>query len=181
MPRSSSADAGAAIEIAFAGTSRRQAPQDAGTRLRGSAMTVFLAHFLIVLAAWTITIKFLFPIAYAFAEGTPITAYIYWDFWWVIHLWLAWALLRWPPYVHALALAVSGVEIVIIVTKLALFLSDPTWTIWSTNWFINKLFVLACFVLMLGYLALHRWSTTPARPHRRERAPRGRRISYLLS
>jgi hypothetical protein len=144
-------------------------------------MTLLLAHFLIVLAAWTVTIKFLFPIAYALGEGVPIGTHIYWDFWWVIHLWLAWALLRRPPYTYALALAVSVIEIVIIVTKFALFLSDPTWTIWTTNWFINKLFVLACFVLMLGYLALHRRSTTPARPHRRERAPGRRRVSYLLS
>jgi hypothetical protein len=74
----------------------------------------------------------------------------------VIHLWLAWALLRWQPYTYALAIGVSAVEITIIVTKFALFLSDPTWTIWTTNWFINKLFVLACFSLMLPYLLICR-------------------------
>jgi hypothetical protein len=115
-------------------------------------MILFLAHFLIVLAAWTVTIKLLFPIAYALGEGVPIATYIYWDFWWVVHLWLAWALLRWQPYTYALALGVSTVEIAIVLTKLALFLSDPIWTIWTTNWFINKLFVLACFGLMLPYL-----------------------------
>jgi hypothetical protein len=115
----------------------------------------FLAHFLIVLAAWTVTIKFLFPIAYALSEGVPISTYIYWDFWWMVHLWLAWALLRWQPYTYALALGVSAVEILIVVTKLALFLSDPTWTIWTTNWFVNKLFVLACFGLMLPYFAIN--------------------------
>jgi hypothetical protein len=67
-------------------------------------MRSFLAHFLILLAAWTVTIKFLFPVAFALAEGAPLTRYIYWDFWWVIHLWLAWALLRRPPYTTALAL-----------------------------------------------------------------------------
>jgi hypothetical protein len=128
-----------------------------------SAVTAFLAHFLIVLAAWTVTIKFLFPIAYALVEGAPLGAYIYWDFWWVIHLWLAWALLRWQPYTRALALGVSAVEIAIIVTKFALFLAAPEWTIWTTNWFINKLFVLACFSLMLPYFALYR-------PHRRDRS-----------
>ena len=35
-------------------------------------MIAFLAHFLIVLAAWTVTIKFLFPLAYALAEGAPV-------------------------------------------------------------------------------------------------------------
>ena len=45
------------------------------------------------------------------------------------------------------------VEIAIIVTKFALFLSAPEWTMWTTNWFINKVFVLACFSVMLPYFA----------------------------
>jgi hypothetical protein len=116
----------------------------------------FLAHFLIVLAAWTVTIKFVFPIAYALAYGLPPGTHIYWDFWWVVHLWLAWALLRRQPYTWLLAVAVSSVEIAIVVTKLALFLTAPEWTIWTANWFINKLFVLAVFGLMLPYFVLRR-------------------------
>jgi hypothetical protein len=123
---------------------------------RARRMIVFLAHFLIVLAAWTVTIKFLFPIAYAQAYGLPIGTHIYWDFWWVVHLWLAWALLRRPAYTFALAASVASVEIAIVVTKFALFLAAPEWTIWTTNWFINKLFVLLVFCLMLPYLVLHR-------------------------
>jgi hypothetical protein len=119
-------------------------------------MTVFLAHALILLAAWTVTIKFLFPVAFSLAEGSPLTTHVYWDFWWVIHLWLAWALLHWQPYTAALAIAVSVVEIAIIVIKFVLFLSAPEWTIWTTNWFINKLFVLLCFCLMLPYFVFHR-------------------------
>jgi hypothetical protein len=126
--------------------------------VRGFPVITFLAHFLIVLAAWTVTIKFLFPIAYALGEGVPIITYIYWDFWWVVHLWLALALVRWQPYARALAIGVSGVEIAIIVTKFVLFLSDPAWTIWTTNWFINKLFVLACFCLMLPHFVIYRRS-----------------------
>jgi hypothetical protein len=124
-------------------------------------MRVFLAHFLILLAAWTLTIKFLFPIAFALAEGGPLTTHIYWDSWWVIHLWLAWALLRQPSYMTALAIGVAVVEIAIIATKFALFLTAPEWTIWSTNWFINKLFVLACFCLMLAYFTLHSGRRAP--------------------
>ena len=119
-------------------------------------MIVFLAHFLIVLAAWTATIKFLFPIGYDLAYGLPIGSHIYWDFWWVAHLWLAWALLRWKPYVYVAAIGIAVVEIAIVVTKLALFLSAPEWTIWTTNWFINKLFVLLVFGLMLPYFLLRR-------------------------
>jgi hypothetical protein len=120
----------------------------------GSAeqMRRFLAHMLILLAAWTVTIKFAFPLAYDLAYGHPVGTHVYWDFWWVIHLWLAYALLRWQPYSYALALGVSVVEILIIVTKFSLFLGAPEWTLWTTNWFINKIFVLACFLVMAGYL-----------------------------
>jgi hypothetical protein len=119
-------------------------------------MIVFLAHFLIVLAAWTVTIKFLFPLAYAQAYGLPLGTHIYWEFWWVAHLWLAWVLLRWKPYTVALAIGISAVEIGIVVSKFALFLAAPDWTIWTTNWFVNKLFVLLVFCLMLPYFLLRR-------------------------
>jgi hypothetical protein len=115
-------------------------------------MNKFFAHFLFILAAWTLVIKYIFPAAYALGHGEPIGTYIFWDFWWVIHIWLGWALLAQPRYVYGLALIVSVVEIIIIVTKFALFLPTPEWTIWRTNWFINKCFVLACFVGLLGYL-----------------------------
>ena len=114
-------------------------------------MLAFFAHFLYVLAAWTLVIKFAFPVAMALAEGNPAGAYIYWDFWWVVHIWLGWAMLNWQRYTWWLGTGVAVVEIVIVVVKLWLFLAEPEWTIWQTNWFINKLFVLACFV---GVLAL---------------------------
>jgi len=120
------------------------------------SFATFLAHFLIVLAAWTVTIKLLFPVAFALFEGSPLTAHIYWDFWWVVHLWLAWALLDRRRYTRALAIGVSVVEIAIILTKFASFLAAPEWTIWTTNWFINKLFVLACFLLVLPYFIFQR-------------------------
>lgn len=117
----------------------------------------FFAHFLFLLAAWTLVIKFIFPFAFAWYEGTPLDTYIMWDFWWVVHLWLGWALLSWQRYTYALAVSVSAVEIAIISVKFKMFLVDPSWTIWTANWFTNKLFVLACFVLMLGYcVAKHR-------------------------
>ena len=55
-------------------------------------MLSFFAHFLFILSAWTLTIKFFFPIAYAVAHGLPLGAHIYWDFWWVVHIWLGLAL-----------------------------------------------------------------------------------------
>ena len=114
-------------------------------------MIAFFAHFLYVLAGWTLVIKFAFPVAMALAEGIPAGTYVYWDFWWVVHIWLGWSMLHWQRYTWWLAIGVAIVEIIIVVVKLWLFLAEPEWSIWQTNWFINKLFVLACFV---GVLAL---------------------------
>ena len=131
-------------------------------------MLRFLAHFLFLLAAWTVVIKYLFPMAYAWAEGVPIGTYVFLDFWPVVHIWVGWSLLHWQRYSYALALSVSVAEIVIVVTKLVLFLQAPAWTIWRTNWFINKIFVLACFALLLGSLLVNarQLRARPAHPVR---------------
>ncbi|HWQ37933.1 MAG TPA: hypothetical protein VNM24_04860 [Burkholderiales bacterium] len=115
-------------------------------------MIGFFAHFLFILAAWTLVIKYAFPVAYALAEGVAPTTYVYWDLWWVVHIWLGWSLLHWQRYTFAFAIVVSIAEIIIVATKFAIFFAAPEWSIWRTNWFVNKLFVLACFVLLLGYL-----------------------------
>src|SRR5262245_37658896 len=114
-------------------------------------MIRFLAHFLVILVAWTLTIKFLFPLAYDLMYRVPIGTHIYWDFWWIIHLYLAFILINWRTYSWNIAVCVSVVEISIIVIKFLLFLHQPDWTIWSVNWFVNKLFVLTCFSIMLSY------------------------------
>ena len=117
-------------------------------------MIGFLAHTLFVLAAWTLTIKFAFPIAWALNEGVPLLHYVWWDFWWVAHIWLALALLTRSGYTLRLALVIAVVEIIIVVSKFTIFLQAPVWDIWTTNWFINKLFVLATFSLMLIHIAV---------------------------
>jgi hypothetical protein len=127
-------------------------------------MRIFLAHFLFILAAWTVVIKYLFPMGYALAAGQPILGNVYLDFWPVVHVWVGWSLLNWNRYTFALAAVVSVAEIVIVVTKFVLFLGEPEWTIWRTNWFINKIFVLACFILLLGYLVLHARAHADGRP-----------------
>ena len=118
-------------------------------------MIRFLAHFLFVLAAWTIVIKYLFPIGYAIAEGSPTFTYVFLDFWPLVHVAVGWSLLHWNRWTLPLAVTVSIAEIIIVATKLTLFLSAPEWTIWRTNWFINKLFVLTAFVILLGYILLN--------------------------
>ncbi|WP_204903070.1 hypothetical protein [Microbulbifer mangrovi] len=66
------------------------------------------------------------------------------------HVWLGWVLVTRAPYARQLAIAMAVIEIVIIVSKFALFLSEPEWTIWRSNWFVNKVFVLGCFILVFA-------------------------------
>jgi len=119
-------------------------------------VVVFFAHALIVLAAWTVAIKYLFPLGYALAYGLPPLAHVTWDAWPLVHLWLAWALLRRPAYLVPLALAVSAAEVAIVAVKFAVFLDAPEWTIWTTNWFVNKAFVLLLFAALLPYVWVNR-------------------------
>ncbi len=120
-----------------------------GPRPEPGPWITFLAYLLFVLAAWSVFIKYLFPIAFALAEGEALTRYIFWDFWPIAHVLLGWALLTRPGYTRWLAIIMSVVEIIIIVSMFAWFLSDPDWSIWRTNWFINKVFVLTAFTLIL--------------------------------
>lgn len=121
----------------------------------------FLSNLFVVLVAWTIFIKYLFPIGFAWAKDEAWTTYIYWDLWPVAHLWLAWALLARPRYTRLLAIGMSVVEILVITTLFVWFLSDPGWSIWRTNWFVNKVFVLTAFALVLGTALLRPESLTP--------------------
>jgi hypothetical protein len=130
----------------------------------GQPMIRFFAHFLFILAAWTIVIKYLFPMAYAIQHGLPVWTYAYFDMWPVMHIWLGWSLLHWQRYTFAFALSVSVAEIVIIVSKFASFLSEPEWTIWRTNWFVNKIFVLSCFVMLLTWLLANKKRLPPGPP-----------------
>ncbi len=118
-------------------------------------MIRFFAHFLFILAAWTAVIKYVFPIAYAIQNALPPLSYIYLDLWPVVHVWLGWSMLRWQRHTFEFAVGVSVIEIAIIVSKFVLFLESPEWTIWRTNWFINKIFVLSCFVMLLTWLLLN--------------------------
>ncbi len=109
-----------------------------------SPWATFLAHLFLVLVAWTIFIKYLFPIGFALAGNEAWTTYIYWDLWPLAHLWLAWALLAQPRYTHLLAVGMAVVEIAIITVLFIGFLSDPEWSIWRTNWFVNVCADLLC-------------------------------------
>ncbi len=115
---------------------------------------------LVVMATWTLVIKFLAPILYVVAEekaGNPgVAAPIMWDFWWVAHLWLAhlmWYRHRWAWWAAAL---ISWVEVVIVVVKFFFYLRDPIWDLWHLLWFVNKVYVLV-FFLILSFLLIRPW------------------------
>jgi len=118
----------------------------------------FFAHFLFVLAAWTLTIKWILPVVWALNENVAISSYIWWDFWWVIHIGLGIALIYGFRFLFSFVMIVSTLEIVIVLTKFVLFLSDPEWTIWTMNWFVNKVFVLVIFVMLLSHALFNRHS-----------------------
>ena len=133
------------------------------TRSRpGDGWLTFAVFGLVVMATWTLVIKFLAPVLYSFAERaagrdlerTPVM----WDFWWAAHLGLAWLLWRRHPLARAAGVGVAAIEIVIVAVKLALYLTHPDLSFWRLLWFTNKLYVLAFFVFLLAFLlGRRRW------------------------
>ncbi len=109
---------------------------------------VFIAAWLFLVAAWTIIIKFIFPIMYAINYGEDLLAYVMWDFWWLAHIWLAYSFLFMSRYTFYLGSLITIAELIIIVLKLYLFFMSPEWSIWNTNWMINKIIVLVLFLFI---------------------------------
>lgn len=111
---------------------------------------------LVVMATWTLVIKYLAPVLHVLSERAagraPGAAPVMWDFWWAAHLLLAWLLWRRHPRARAAGLAVSATEIVIVVVKLVLYLGHPDLSFWRLLWFTNKVYVLAFFVFLLTVL-----------------------------
>ena len=68
------------------------------------------------------------------------------------HLWLAFNLLNITKNIFYIGMLIAIIEIVIIVYKFILFFMNPSWNIWDTNWFINKIFVLSIFIVIFGLL-----------------------------
>lgn len=111
---------------------------------------------LVVMATWTLVIKYLAPALYFVSEraaGRPLERVpVMWDFWWVAHLALAWLLWRRHPLARNAGLGVAATEVVIVAVKLALFFGHPDLSFWRLLWFTNKLYVLAYFLFLLAFL-----------------------------
>ena len=115
-------------------------------------LPIIISSWLIFIAAWTILIKFIFPVLYALNYGENITKYIMWDFWWIAHLWLAYSFLNISRNTYFIGLIICIFELIIIIYKLYIFFIFPQWTIWETNWMINKIFVLILFIFITKIL-----------------------------
>jgi hypothetical protein len=114
---------------------------------------------LVVMATWTLAIKYVAPILWAAAErsaGREAVAPIMWDFWWVAHLALAWLLWTGHRLARMTGYAVAIVEIAIVAMKFVLFLRAPDWSFWKLLWFTNKIYVLGFFVVFLVALLRRR-------------------------
>lgn len=111
---------------------------------------------LVVMATWTLVIKYLAPVLYLVAERvagrTMARAPVMWDFWWVAHLALAWLLWTGHPRARAAALAVSITEILIVTVKLSSFVSRPDPSFWKLLWLSNKIYILVFFLCLLALL-----------------------------
>jgi len=116
--------------------------------IKKNAFTL-LSGALFLLALWTILIKFIFPIIYSLTYEENLIDLILWDFWWVAHIVLAISFLNPSKFTYFFGVLISVTEIIIVLTKLYLFFDNPLWSIWKTNWMINKLFVLLIFIIIL--------------------------------
>jgi hypothetical protein len=110
---------------------------------------------LLVLVVWTLVVKYLVPLHWAWAErlaGRPASAPVMWDAWPLVHAALAALLWTRHPWAWLAGVAVAGAEIVVVAVKLALWASAPDAGFWKLLWLTNKLYVLAFFAALLALL-----------------------------
>jgi len=123
---------------------------------------------LVIMVTWTLVIKYLALILYAVyvraASGAPAAPPIMWDFWWVAHLLLAWLLWRRHRLAWSFGVAVSAVEIGIVVVKFAVYLRAPDLSFWRLLWFTNKVYVLGYFGALIVVLLRRRTWLEPRTP-----------------
>lgn len=110
-------------------------------------------YLLYFFAAFTLTIKYVLPVAWAVAQKAPLTAYIFfWDAWWIAHIAVGYGLLRPAKGIWVWAFLLALAEIVIIAVKLTLYFTQPFSDIWHVLWAVNKSMMLVYFVIFFGWL-----------------------------
>lgn len=104
-------------------------------------------------AAFTLMIKYVFPVTWAFYKGAPLTAFIYfWDAWWIAHLYVGRGFLKRQKGVWRWALLLTVAEILIIAVKLLAFTRAPVLDFWRLSWFVNKSLMLVFFLWLFSWL-----------------------------
>jgi len=112
---------------------------------------------LVVMATWTVVVKFLAPVLFYAAErqaGRPLAGPpVMWDFWWVAHLGLAWLLWNRLPLALLAGRGLAAAEVLIGLGKLAFYLREPDLSFWGLLWLTNKLYVVSFFLFLIIYLS----------------------------
>lgn len=112
---------------------------------------------LVVMAAWTVIVKFLAPVLFYVAErqaGRPIAGPpVLWDFWWLAHLGIAWLLWHRLPVALLAGRGIAAAEVLIGLGKLALYLRQPDLSFWGLLWLTNRLYAVGFFVFLIVYLS----------------------------
>ncbi|HWM93084.1 MAG TPA: hypothetical protein VN493_20140 [Thermoanaerobaculia bacterium] len=124
---------------------------------RGAGGLDLCVFGLVVMATWTVVVKFLAPVLFYLSEryaGRPIAEPpVMWDFWWVAHLGLAWLLWHRHPLSLPAGLGIAGAESLIVIAKLVIYVRQPDLSFWGLLWLTNKVYVLSFFLFLLVYLS----------------------------
>jgi len=119
----------------------------------GDGLITIAVLGLVVMATWTLVIKYLTPILYVVSERaagrSPGGAPVMWDFWWVAHVGLAWLLWRRHAWARAAGMAIAASEIAVVTVKFIAYVRRPDLSFWRLLWFTNKVYVLAFFIALL--------------------------------
>lgn len=114
---------------------------------------ILSGKFLYFFAAYTVTIKYLMPVAWAAIEQAPLLAHIYfWDAWWILHIAVGFGLCRRTKGIWPWAFLLAIAEIIIIVTKFVFYFASPNTSFWHLNWLVNKSLLLIYFFVFLLWL-----------------------------
>lgn len=113
---------------------------------------MWMGRALYMFAIWTVTIKFIIPIAWSLIWSLSLTRFILWDAWWIAHLYVGYLLIEKPhktwPWIFVLTLT----EIGVIGFKFIGFYESPVFNVWRMNWYVNKWFMLIYFVFCLEWI-----------------------------
>jgi len=144
----------------------RAAAADRNPKCNHDGLIAFAVFGLVVMAAWTLVIKYLAPILYVVSERaagrSPGPAPVMWDFWWVAHLALAWLLWRRHAWARAAGMVIAAAEIAVVTVKFIAYMRRPDLSFWRLLWFTNKVYVLAFFVVLLIVLLRRKGWPAPA-------------------